>query len=181
MNEDDKTTAGGRRRRRMMMRVTFCGVLLLLAVPAYGQTDGAILDELRALNGTMKEIATSLSRNAEHQRLQLLIKRLEMMSARQLSHDRTVQTLAEERRNVSEHRRRTADALAILEEQSSRGVMQAEEAETGIKQLRAELKSADERLESISSRLSAAEAVAREQAEEVRGWEAYLDRELRMR
>lgn len=162
-----------------MKRAACCCVLFLLTGTAYGQADEPLLEELRQLNATMKQIASTLSNNEEHQRLQLLMKRVEMTSARLLTHEREVQVLVDDQNAVREQKRRLSDQLALLREQSIRDVTVSQELELPMKQLTAELQAANDRLESLSRRLLEAEARAAEQAAEVRAWETHLDRELR--
>jgi hypothetical protein len=159
--------------------------VLLVAGAALAQTpptpaDGDVRAELAKLNQAVREIAALLAKQTEGQKLELLMKRVELASSRAGASEARLRSLQSEKTNLEEERvqfeARTKEITERLESETSETART--EMEMFLRRSQAEGKRLAGRLQSVSQEVSELENLVASQREEAREWQRTLDRRL---
>lgn len=157
---------------------------LALLVPAEGRgqeatttmTEPAAIRELAQINASLREIAATLARQAEQSRLDLLLKRTQMALGELERSEAQLLTLENERTSLEDQRARLAEQAEAVEvrladaEAAQRDAMAAD--------IEGEQKRLAQRLRALEGQIADLQNRTAARREELRGWQAVVDRNL---
>ncbi|HEX9670215.1 MAG TPA: hypothetical protein VGC93_12120 [Thermoanaerobaculia bacterium] len=158
-------------------------VLVLMALwPAAGwsQTGGEpVVEELAKLNATLREIAGLMKKQEELQRVDLLIKRVQMTAGQLTDAERQLKTAESELRSLDHEKGELEGRLAMLSASDGKAEdLSPEQSEVIVARIDEELKRVRQRsselrgeVEELRNRIAARE-------HELRDWQAVIDRRL---
>lgn len=160
-------------------------VLLLGASPGSGQppkTDEGpeISGELAKLNIAVREIADLLAKQSEGQKLELLMKRLELASAKATQSEQRQRSLQSEKTKTEDEKQRTETTLRQIQYQADTQLSPDEKAglQAATERADVDLKRTTSRLQSLAQEIAEIDAALATQREELRDWQRVLDRGL---
>jgi chromosome segregation ATPase len=169
------------RRKRAVLLIA----VLLAAAVAKGQTPpkeqgGDLRSELTKLNKSVREIADLLAKQAEGQKLDLLMKRIELSSTRVGQMEQRLRSLQTERTDLEEQRQGMEMQLQELQASAESGASEVSRAELEAALGRAEShrKHFASRLQAVGQELTELEGRLSSQQEELRGWQRFVDKRL---
>ncbi|MDX1502560.1 MAG: hypothetical protein R3325_09355 [Thermoanaerobaculia bacterium] len=170
-------------RRRILL---LPALMAALAPAARGQTaatapaETAVAAELTKLNATLTDIKTLLERLAETQGLDLLMKRMELSSARVTELESRLRGARAERTSVVDERARLQTNMeAYLAELERRSREDTEgELEAFTLQFEAGLERFEARLRDLDDEIARLENLLDARRRELEDWQGYIDRRL---
>jgi chromosome segregation ATPase len=165
------------------MRIILIGVLAVIAAgpgraqePAAAPAEVAVVQELAQIHASLREIAATLARQAEQSRLDLLIKRTQMALGELERSEAQLQALENERTNLEDQRARLAEQAEAMASRSED--VTAEQREALAAEIDGEQKRLAQRLRTLDGQIADLQNRTAARREELRGWQAVVDRSL---
>ena len=160
-------------------------VLLLAATPESlpqstpsGTAD--ISGELAKLNQAVREIADLLAKQSEGQKLDLLMKRLDLASAKATQLEQRQRSLQAEKTSIEDQRNQIDGAIKEFQAQAQTQASESRrpELQAAVDRAEIQLKGFASRLQSLSQEIAETETQLAAQREELKEWQRTIDRRL---
>jgi chromosome segregation ATPase len=165
-----------------------CPTILALLVgvtAASGQSPEAkvspdVSTELAKLNKAVREIADLLAKQTKGQKVDLLMKRLELASSKIGQLEQRERSLQSEKTNAEDETNRIETELKLIQTQADTAASESQRPDLAATLARGEveLKRLADRIQSISQEIGDIENVLATQREELKGWQQVVDRTL---
>jgi chromosome segregation ATPase len=148
--------------------------------PASGSEAAQVLDQLTEINLTLKRIADSLEGQLDGQRLDLMLKRLEVSERRVAALQEQVQKGQASRSLLEDQKARAELQLSEMADRLAAGKLELSdtEAETVVTQMELDLEQLSSRISELDRKIAGLENELTRAREEIRDWQDYVDREL---
>lgn len=165
------------------MRAIVVSLLVLAAAiparaqePAAGRSDTAVVQELAQIRAALKEIAATLARQAEHSQIDLLMKRAQLAAGEVERGELQLRTFENERGALEDQRLRLAQEAEAVEARMADAAAAEREAMTA--QIEGEQKRIAQRLRTLEGQIAELQNRLATRRDELRDWQALLDRRL---
>jgi len=154
---------------------------IAIAQQPAGETEAAqVLDQLTQINQALKRIADSLEGQLDGQRLDLMLKRLEVSERRVAVLQEQVQEAQASRSLLEDQKARTELQLSEMADRIAAGDLELSdtEAETVVTQMELDLEQSSARIAELDRQLVGLENELTRARKEIRDWQNFVDREL---
>lgn len=162
-----------------MRTVAVAVAVLMIAghnvVAQVAKPEDASARELAKLNATMREVADLLTKQVAQGQLDLLMKRAQMALDQVERAETLLRQAQDERASVEEERSRLEGQREVI---SAHEKMPAEERDANVAGIDVELKRLAQRLSTLETKIVELQNRIAERQDELRGWQALVDRRL---
>jgi chromosome segregation ATPase len=168
-------------KRLIAVAAVVCLPALAVAQQPAGDSDTArILDRLTQIHGALERIADSLEGQLDGQRLDLMLKRLEVSERRVAPLEEQVRKAQAERSLLQDREERAELQLSEMADRIAAGELELSdsEAEAAVAQMELDLEQFRSRISELDGQLAGLENELTRVREGIRDWQDYVDREL---
>lgn len=168
-------------KRLIYLAIVFCLPAIALAQTPSSDSDTArILERLTQIHGALDRITDSLEGQLAGQRLDLMLKRLEVSERRVAPLEDQVRKIRAERSVVVDREERAKLQLAEMADRLAAGELELSDsqAEAAVAQMELDLEQNRSRISELDGQLAGLENELARVREEIRDWQDYVDREL---
>jgi chromosome segregation ATPase len=141
-----------------------------------GTTESAVTRELAQINAALREIGVTLARQAEHSRLDLLMKRTQMAAGELERSEAQLQAFENERASLEDQRSRLGEQAEAVETRMPDAP--ATERDAVRAEIEGEQRRIAQRLRTLEGQIAELQNRIAVRRDELRGWQAVLDRRL---
>jgi chromosome segregation ATPase len=164
----------------LVLVALFLGATAAPAQSAKTESGSDVSVELAKLNKAVREIADALAKQAAGQKLDLLMKRIELSSSRIGEGEQRLRTLKSETAKAEDEKRKLETEIEMVQAhlESQPDQTRKPERDAFFARGEADLKRLASKLQSLAQETGEAEAALATQREELRQWQGFVDRAL---